>query len=634
MSRHPSHSLHTVSSQSEKKEPLAPYSDEELEIPDDMKEKVERMMKILDEYGIDYDKFDSSKIPRLDFSKRQAYPNNDSYMHIPGQHNTQKWLQAIADIYRKEKSGENRVSAIRHITSGWNIMETFDFLNWIKFHEAGDHMKYKFAQLWYENDALGPGYFLQVKKDPTPTQEPNVSGKDIDFAKQDANDNAEKRERIEKQRNKIIGRLDSAEKLLRSTDGHLFAGKEFEALLESIYQLKKKIQMINKISSSTRLYEDMIIREANVLTKQGFTKAASVLHSVAQTPAASGEQAQGKEGGKDALESSPPADPSGAGNPGAPGGLPSVGPGMPQGAPSSAAPSGVANEMSPAPKGISDFISGLEKANFSPTDKQAVHDGLEVEDDSFEVNDVEDELLVTEAQVVSPAPSPPQESITTTPAPAKLDPSPVAAPTPKTNKPLNERSTKNPVDGDPLEVTEDDIKSNEKPISADTAAFDSQIDNAFKNVTISDVVAKLEKISKYYKTREHPRELSIVDMMLDSLGLASLFPSLSEALNKSLEANNYISTRVDDILSKLRGAVATQEKNPKPENDKPEVAGIKNKLQEDQDKEIKRKQMRKEQEASELDNKEKETPEVEIEEDLAPPPATPATKAQPQRPPA
>ena len=305
------------------------YKDEDLEITDDKREDVERLMKFFDDHGIDYSKFDPSKITKLDLGKA-AYPNNDSYMHIPGQHNTQKWLQAISEIYGKESEGSDRVKAIRQVTSGWNIMETFDFLNWVKFHEAGDHMKYKFAQLWYENPTMGPGYFLQVKKDPEPTEDTHAAtGQDIDFAKERAGADAEKRQIIEKQRNKIIGRLDSAEKLLRSPDGHTFSGKEFESLLESIYQLKKKIHMVNKISSSTRLYEDMIVREGNVLYKQGFVKAANVLYSAAQTPAASGEQAKGKPGGTEALIPASPGDPSGAGNPGAPGGLPSVGPGMP-----------------------------------------------------------------------------------------------------------------------------------------------------------------------------------------------------------------------------------------------------------------------------------------------------------------
>lgn len=594
---------------------LRPYADEDLDLSDEMKAKLARLMKFFDEHGIDYSKFDPNSIPKIDFGTRKAYPNNDVYMYIPGQHDTQKWLQAISDIYRQEKSGQNRITAIRRVTSGWNIMETHDFLNWVRFYEAGDHMKYKFAQLWYENPDI-PNYALHIKKDKMEASAPQVAGPDIDFARNKAQDDADRREIIEKQRNKIIGRLDSAEKLLRSKDGHIFSGKEFETLLEAIYQLKKKIQMVNKISSSTRLYEDMIIRQANVLTKQGFNKAANVLFSVAQTPGQSGEQAEGAPEGGAPAPPSPPADPSGAGNPGAPGGIPSMGPGMPQGAPSSAAPESIENNT-PPPKGIADFLEGLEKSTFSTDDDS------EAEDDILEVNDDEKELLVTEAQIAPgaapPAPEEP-ESLTTDPAPAPLDPAPVAAP----NAPAEETpaSVKAPADEEPLEVTEDDIKGTPQE-GANVSDFDNKIDAVFSNITVADVVAKLEDLAKIFKTREVPRQLGIVDMMLDSLGLASYFPSLSEATNKALESNNYISTRVEDIISKLRGAMGTNTVDLKggPAKDNPEVAGIKGNLQQSEDKEKQRKQMRKDQEAAELANKGKETPEVEVEEDLAAPPA-------------
>ena len=39
---------------------------------------------------------------------------------------------------------------------------------------------------------------------------------------------------------------DTAEKLMRSDEGEIFAGKEIEPVLESLYQLKKKIQMMMK----------------------------------------------------------------------------------------------------------------------------------------------------------------------------------------------------------------------------------------------------------------------------------------------------------------------------------------------------------------------------------------------------
>lgn len=593
---------------------VQPYSDEDLELTPELESKVNNLMKFFDEYGINYDKFDPEATPTIDFGKRKAYPNQDVYMHVPGQHNTEKWLQAVREIYFKEKEGSKRTDAIRRITSGWNIMETFDFLNWLKFHEAGEHMKYKFAQLWYENS--NPGYFLHIKPDPVKPAEPEVNGRDIDFARDQSVRNDERKQIIEKQRSKIIGRLDSAEKLLRSPDGQVFSGKEFEALLEAVYQLKKKIQMVNKVSTSVRIYEDMIVREANVLQRAGFSKAADTLYSLAQTPAASGEQAKG--GGPDLpkLPTAPaPAEPT---TPqGAPGGLPSMGPGMPQGAPSSAAPKSVENQ----PIGIKKFLEGIE----NPDDKSKANDSLEVED-TLDVED-DEELLVTEAQIAPPGDVP----ITDSPAPAPLDPSPVKPPTPK---PPTVKA-KEPVD-EPLEVTEEDVKNPQEVAPPGAGNFSQKIDQVFSGVTVDDAIAEFEFISNFYKAREIPRRLSKADMMLDSLGLATFFPQLAEAQNKALESNNYISSRVEEILSKLRGSVKSKDVEltaGEPKKTSPEVDDIKQKLQSDEDKEKARKQMRKDQEAAELANPKKETPEIEIEEDLGeqPPAAKPAPAPAPAR---
>lgn len=572
---------------------LRPYSDEELQLTPELEEKIKKLIEYFDSSGIDYGKVYDKMVPK------NAYPNNESYFHIPGQRDTQKWLEAVKSIFSKEKNGDNRATAIRAATSNWNILETYDFLNWLKYYEEGTHMKYKFAQLWYENGA--PGYFLHVKKDPEQAPEPNVSGKDIDFARDEAADTlppSEKRRIIEKQRNKLVGRLDSAEKLLRTTDGQLFAGKEYESLIESIYQLKKKIHMVNKVSTSMKLYEDLIVREGNILARQGFKKAANLLYSLADDPNAIPEPA-------------PPAPP--AESSGAPGGLPSMGPGAPQ--------TPVDNEPKDeqaAPPGIAKFLENLETGKVTTKDEHEAEDELEVFD-SLEVEDSEQDLVV-EAQAVPEAP----ETLT----PPALEPD--AAKAPKPDAPI---PNKTPADkAADLEVTEDDIKpkSEEAPATSD---IDNKVNSLLATVTVNDVILKLETLSKIFKTREIPRQLSIVDMMLDSLGLASYFPGLSEAQNKALESNNYISTRVEDILSKLRGSVATKDIDLKGEGtpDNPEVAGIKGKLQQDEEKEKARKQMRKEQESLDMENNNKETPEVEIEEDLAPkaPPAPPAPKAPP-----
>ena len=569
--------------------PEGPTAQQELE------SKIEKLMQFFNETGIKYDKYNPDDIPKLNLDKKEAYPNYEHYMNVPGQHDTQKWLQAVKAVYHKERDGLPRINAIRAAVAGWNLMEVHDFLNWLKYYEEGAHLKYKFAQLWYENGE--PGYFLHIKKDPEKAPEHPVAGKDIDFARDSAAaemPTSEKKSIIEKQRHKIIGRLDSAEKLLRSEDGQMFAGKELESLMEAIYNLKKKVSLVNKLSTSTKLYEDMIIREANSLNKRGFVKASEVLYLVAQD--AGSPAAKKTDKSPPVTPPAPPMDASGD-----PGGLPSVGPGMPQTPPDSAP-----NET--PPKAIEKFLENLDTGKITTNeDKNDISDS-----DDLEVND---ELLVTEAQEVPPPappapPAPPKEKLREAPA-GKTD----------------------PVTDKPLEVSEKDAKNETPSASKD---FDNMIDAAFSSLTINDVVAKLEDLAKIFKTREVPRQLSIVDMMLDSLNLASFFPSLSEATNKALESNNYISTRVEDIISKLRGAMETKDIDLKGNEQEvnPAVQGIKDRLQQGDDKEKARKEQRKAQQNSELDNANKETPEIEIDEDLGGEPGAPKAPPAPVKPPA
>lgn len=558
----------------------------------ELQRKIDDLLKFFEGTSIKYDKYDpdflkGTSLSEIGESAKQAYPNVD-YMHVPGQHNTQKWLQAVKDIYYGEKNGLNRVAAIRQTTKNWAITETYDFLNWMKYYEEGTHLKYKFAQVWYENGA--PGYFLHIKPDQK-KEDPQVSGKDVDAAKDSIADEmsaVEKKRIIEKQRNKIIGRLDSAEKLLRTYEGQIFAGKELESLLETIYQLKKKLQMVNKISLSTKLYDDMIIREANVLSRKGYTDAAELLFSLAQ---ANNPPPPGTGSDKD-TPLTPDAPPMPQQNSGAPGGLPSMGPGMAQNPPESAS-----QETSP---GITEFLENLETGNIG----ESPEDELEVEDTLH----VEDEDLLTVAQEVPPPPIP------TIPKP----PSKIKVP------------TKTPEIEAPLEVDEESLGMQPSEKVKD---FDTIIDAAFANISVNDIVAKLEDIAKIFKTREIPRQLSIIDMMLDSKGLASYFPSLSEAINKALESNNYISTRIDDILAKLQGGIEGKSidlKGEKGNNTSPEIESLKNNLKQRDDKEKIRKKMRQDQANQELEQSinpesEKETPEINIEEDLNKPvaPAAP-----------
>jgi hypothetical protein len=599
---------------------VRPYSDEELGSTQ-VDDRIKKLTEFFDEYGIDYGKFKPEHLSFIE--NKKAYPNYDQYIAIPGQHDMKKWLMTVKEIHYKKKAGYDFKDAVRQSTQDWKKMEIYDFLNWLRFHEEGAHMKYKTAQVWYENGQ--PGYFLHIKPDAKPEPEPVSDGNAVNDAREEAAHNEDKRNIIERQRSKIIGRLDSAEKLLRSPDGQQFAGKELESLMEAIYGLKKKVQLVNKLSVATRLYEDMIVREANVLSRNGFTKAASMLYSIAQTPGQSGQSAVGSPNGDGVPVASPPPDPSGAGQVGVPSGLPATAPGVPNvntpvdgdqnkdQVPAVAimnggnVPTGTAQstpaimpQEDPQPKGIKEFIENMNEGNQTEESKA---------EDHLEVSDQEEELMVTEAQAIPPAAL---EDVPMTDSPSPVRGKPANLPSPVADTPdIAGRD-------ETLEVTEDDIAP--KPEGADKAVpvdsgFDAKLDNMLAGVTIDDIVRELEELSKIFKVREIPRRLSIIDMMLDSKGLSSFFSSLSEAQNKALDSNNYISTRVDDILSKLRGSMNTKsvDLTGGPERSAPDATGIKNKLQQDQDAEKQRKQRRKDEENAEITPVvRKETPNVDI----------------------
>lgn len=467
-----------------------------------------------------------------------AYPNIEDYISIPNKRDVNKWVDAAKLILSKENEGVSVNASINKYTNGWSTNEVFDFLNWFKFYRGNNHLKYKFAQtnFWENPDT---GYILPIHNN-------NIN--DIVKSKEDD---------IFKFKTKLISRLNSVEKLLSSREGSNFIGEGFDELMNSIYSLKSKIHNLKKVSTSTKTYDDMIIREANILSRKGFVKAASLLYSTAQavpqkapTPASA------------PINMVPPVTP-GAKTPwqgsGVAGGLPATTPG-------SAALPNESAESGQDSIGIDSFLERFEPSS-------------DDENDSIDNLEVHDEIIV-EAQALPT----------------------VAPPTPKNNiTPIN--------------------KPNQLPESP--KSFDDKIEQVLSNITVDDIVSKLEDVSKIYKTKEIPRQLSIADMMLDSLGLASFFPALSEAQNKSLESTNYIITRIDDVISKLRGAMKANDVDLLSDNDNndPNIMKIKKNLNDNIERENAKKQIRKEKELNdaELDSDLMEAPQIDIDEDLSKP---------------
>jgi len=107
-----------------------------------------------------------------------------------------------------------------------------------------------------------------------------------------------------------------------------------------------------------------------------------------------------------------------------------------------------------------------------------------------------------------------------------------------------------------IEVSEDPEEFAETKVHKKT---DDLLENALSNITVNDVIERLDTLVNLFRTREIPRQLAIIDLMMDQLNLSSFFPGLAEASSKSLESNQYALSRIEEVLSKLKGSI----KNPK-----------------------------------------------------------------------
>lgn len=147
-----------------------------------------------------------------------------------------------------------------------------------------------------------------------------------------------------------------------------------------------------------------------------------------------------------------------------------------------------------------------------------------------------------------------------------------------------------------LEVSEDDLivyaqEATVPSVNLDAAQKEtipvSPLESALSNVTVDQVVEKLQAVSNIFKNREVSRQLAMVDIMMDQLGIASYFPELAESTAKALESNQYCATRVEDILGRLKGSITTPIEHEidlageKPGGSEGNAVGLKNQLEQE-----------------------------------------------------
>ncbi len=448
---------------------------------------------------------------------KKAYNNFDEYIPRESPANVDKWLRALREIQGQQNSGMPYFQAYQQATKGWDSKEIREFQQWVKFYSEQGHMKYTTAQLYgYE------GYYLPTARPAVPA--PVVSPAKEEQDRQEADDFAaaeaqrvatekQKKERLADHRKKLLSRLQSARKLFTHDDGKLLAGENLNRFLDMLHEIEKQV---HGLQASASVINTLIKRQAGILRHEGaFRSSAAMLSFADNLP-----------GGL------PPADP----NASAPSGG-ALGNNTPSMAPPPAAAEEDPEEQpaSAANPALLQFLRGLNGENPFEDNTDADDGEDEVEIDEQEADD----LMVVEAQEAPVAPPVPASE----PAPEAS----VAAPPPEAPE-APAAST------DELTVEEGDL-----PPSKD---FDSLIDAAFSNLKVADIVKRLDDLSRIFKNREIARQLSIVDMMMDQLGLSSFFPKLAEATRSALESNQYCLVRIDEVKDALAGAINTVGKSP------------------------------------------------------------------------
>jgi hypothetical protein len=466
--------------------------------------------------------------------------------------NIEHWMQATRDIYTRMQNGQDKTQAHNEVLGDWDMKEKTDYETWLRFYQEKTPEKYPKLASLYESPEV-PGYVLPNPigfnnlRSRIPNPISNLEKEIPGTPQQGPTDVSNVNDTIEAQRRKIISRLNSAEKLLSTSEGYLFAGDKLEDLLKTLHDLKLKIQISNKRTVRSSLFEDYIYKEANILSSQGFLKEAAFLEKIAQMPdlGLGGSPGVGFDlgGGPDMSTSLPGT--------------------------SEAPSSDNAGAKEETINLLREFFDNLQNGISDKRDQRKERRRELRENRKNKTSSYLDDDIIVLAQEGPEVKTPP------------VMPAPVV-----------------PSVSDPSE---------QKP-PANEDKTEDLIDAALRTISIHDVIKRLEMLVKVYNQREISRQLAILDIMMDRAGLASFFPSLGEAMGKALESNQYIATRLSDILTKLKGSLGTSGEEwiaPREQEYNPETEQIKQNLTQQQEEEDRKRELRKQRDMDRLEGKEK-----------------------------
>jgi hypothetical protein len=474
---------------------------------------------------------------------KMAYPMDIwSNPHLPTR-NMDRWIGAMRDIYAFIRKGADSSMAFDQITSTWDEMEKLQFKNWMRYYQSDNQEKYVTAQYHLQSQLPQP----QRQVEPTL---PIIN-------------NVVKEQQLKDWKGALLSRLYAAEKILgKNSDLQLELqqqGLDVRKLLGTLHWLTEEIQTA-KLRRSSALLTTIVLKNASRLINDGFTLEARAIVRIAMT---NDEQLDRQDlinsskilqegmwnAAEDMMIEAAFTDDSklresaeelfvlaqmvqnemGVSSPTNPQGVAVMNPGDGIGAVQPVAPSGDAT----APNfGKVEEAEG-DDADANPAMKEFLKnisgdkDKASADDEDMKVDASSRYMIEVLAQAVPDTlPEGPTDDVTAPTAPADI------------------------------EVNDAPEVQNVEPVNK-VINIDDNFEAALHNVKVPDIIVRLEGVAKLFKNREISRQLSIIDLMMDSVGIAPFFPSMAETMQKSLEANQYCQTRVEDILAKLRGTVST-----------------------------------------------------------------------------
>ena len=200
---------------------------------------------------------------------KQAYPNIQGVYRGYGEAGVDinKWINTMGDINK----AKDKNKTLQKLTADWNETEKYNFIQWMKYYEDNNHMKYGF-----DKEATSYLDLLFDKELEQTVQDPLMEGPELEPEVEKIAPNLKKEQTLRDYRKSLISRLMSAEKLLAKFSDSL-SPEQWSYLYNTLSKLKGEIIQL-KVADSIN---DCVIRTAAIFDHNNFAEGADELRKVA-----------------------------------------------------------------------------------------------------------------------------------------------------------------------------------------------------------------------------------------------------------------------------------------------------------------------------------------------------------------